>query len=546
MAVKQFNKVIHNLRQILDKQDACGPPDSDLLRRFVQLRDEAAFETLVRRHGPMVLGVCRRVLNNLHDAEDAFQACFLVLVRKAPGLRAPGTIGNWLYGVAYRTALHARGMALKRRVKETSVPLRTDAAEDRWSELRDLLDRELERLPEKYRSVVVLCDLEEKTRKEAARHLGWAEGTVASRLARGRCLLAKRLSRGGLALTGGALAMMLGQKAASACVPQVLLVSTIKAANLFAAGGVSTHVAMLAQGVLNSMLLTKLKTIAVVLAFTALLGAGIVGLSESTQAALSDPSGQFVPAEGQRSQRTKDGSASPDKDVTFMPLRPHSSAELVDQEVWKKASVDGKYSMLLKRIEVKDDLKSYKAFNDFGEWKGTSYAGHENLPAGYWVYVYPNWYIWGAKDAPIQKDVKKASVGGVYSILLKKIEVKADLESYKEFNDFGEWKGSSYAGHDDLPAGYWVYVYPNWYIWGDKDAKPASLPDDVKRASVGGKYKRLLKKIEVKTDLENYQEFNDYGEWQGTSYAGHDDLPAGYWVYVYPNWYIWGDKKDGK
>jgi len=600
MAVEQLNKVIHNLRHILDQRDWSAPPDCDLLRRYVQLRDEAAFETLVRRHGPMVLGVCRRILRNLHDAEDAFQAYFLVLVRKAPGLRAPGTIGNWLYGVAYRTALHARGLALKRRTKEASVAVRTEVPEDPWSELRDILDRELERLPEKYRTVVVLCDLQGKTRKEAARHLGWAEGTVASRLARSRCLLAKRLSQSGLAVTAAAVAMQFGQNAAPACVPQALLGSTIKAASLFGAGqaaeagSVSAHVAVLAQGVLKTMLLTKLKSMAVVLALTSLLGAGMVGLIHSTQAALPDN------AVHEAEQKAKPGTnmeiekaeaavdrakaqvdaqkanlavaqaalnqAEADRDRALAYLKESEkldssvnalekarrldrigpgpdSVELADQETWKKASVGDKYSMLLKKIEVKADLGSYKEFNDFGEWPGTSYAGNKNLPVGYWVYVYPNWYIWGAKDAPLQEDATKASVGGAYTILLKKLEAKEDRESYSEFNDYGAWQGTSYAGHNDLPVGYWVYVYPNWYIWAAKNAKPAAQQDDVKRASVGGKYSRLLKKIEEKADLENYNKFHDYGAWQGTSYAGHNDLPAGYWVYVYPNWYIWGDTK---
>src|SRR5712692_2333946 len=107
MAIGQLSKVIEHVRSILAKQDAAGMTDGDLLKRYVQQRDEAAFETLVRRHGPMVFGVCQRVLHNLHDAEDAFQATFLVLVKKASTVRSTGLLGNWLYGVGYRTALHA-------------------------------------------------------------------------------------------------------------------------------------------------------------------------------------------------------------------------------------------------------------------------------------------------------------------------------------------------------------------------------------------------------------------------------------------------------
>ena len=153
-------------------------------------KDEAAFEALVRRHGPMVLGVCRRVLRNHHDAEDAFQATFLVLVRKAASIVPREMVANWLYGVAYRTALKARSMIARQRVRErqvTEMP-EPEAAEpdDCWRDLQPLLDQELSRLPDKYRVPIVLCDLEGKTGKEAARQLGWPEGTVASRLARGR------------------------------------------------------------------------------------------------------------------------------------------------------------------------------------------------------------------------------------------------------------------------------------------------------------------------------------------------------------------------
>src|SRR6266404_4660716 len=130
MGAGQLNKVIDHLRSVLVKQEAAGITDADLLKRYAQQRDEAAFELLLRRHGPMVLGVCRRVLHNLHDAEDAFQATFLVLVRRASSLRSPGMIGNWLYGVAHRTALHARDAALRRRAKEAELVTRTEPVDD--------------------------------------------------------------------------------------------------------------------------------------------------------------------------------------------------------------------------------------------------------------------------------------------------------------------------------------------------------------------------------------------------------------------------------
>src|SRR5262249_20033095 len=176
-------------------------------------RDEGAFETLVRRHGPMVMGICRRVLGNPHDAEDAFQATFLVFIRKGSTLRSPGMVGNWLYGVAYRTALEAKKMARKRRVKEAAVMPPAQTPADSWADLRPVLDPELDRLPARYRAVLLLRDLEGRTRKEAAQHLGWPEGTVASRLASARYKLARRLGRYRLALTAAALAEVLSQNA---------------------------------------------------------------------------------------------------------------------------------------------------------------------------------------------------------------------------------------------------------------------------------------------------------------------------------------------
>jgi RNA polymerase sigma factor (sigma-70 family) len=193
----------------LDQETARS--DADLLKQFIEQRDESAFATLVRRHGAMVLGVCRRVVQNPHDAEDAFQATFLILVRKAAALARRELLANWLHGVAYHTALKARAAAMKRRARErqvTAVPEVAAREVDLWStELRALLDQELGRLPEKYRVAVILCDLEGKTRKAAARLLGCPEGSLSSRLARARALLAKRLARRGWAVAPGRLGL---------------------------------------------------------------------------------------------------------------------------------------------------------------------------------------------------------------------------------------------------------------------------------------------------------------------------------------------------
>ena len=264
---------IQHLRRAVLLQDAAGLTDGQLLGCFIDHRDEAAFAALVKRHGPMVWGVCRRLLNH-HDAEDAFQAAFLVLFRKAASIVPREMVANWLYGVARQTALQARRTAARRSARErqvTEMPEPAVAAQGLWHDLQPLLDQELCRLPDTHRSVIVLCDLEGKTRKEAARQLGLPEGTVGSRLARARAMLAKRLARHGLAVSGAALAGLLAQQAVSASAPTSVVFSTIKAASLITAGqgaatgAISVKVAALTEGVLKTMLLTKLKIATVVL-----------------------------------------------------------------------------------------------------------------------------------------------------------------------------------------------------------------------------------------------------------------------------------------
>jgi RNA polymerase sigma factor (sigma-70 family) len=216
-----------------------------------------------------------------------FQATFLVLVRRAASIAAPDLLANWLYGVAYQTARKARAVAAKRVARERQVvdmPEPAAAKRDPWDHLRPLLDQELSRLSNGYRVVLVLCDLEGKTRKEVARQLGLPEGTVGSRLARARAALAKRLARRGVALSGVALAAVLVQNVATAGVPDAVVSSTISAADYFAAGQaatglVSVKVVALAEGVLKAMVASKLKTVVAVLLVLCFLVAGITMFS---------------------------------------------------------------------------------------------------------------------------------------------------------------------------------------------------------------------------------------------------------------------------
>jgi RNA polymerase sigma factor (sigma-70 family) len=265
-------------------EQAEGQTDGHLLGQFVARRDEDAFAVLVRRHGPMVLGVCHRVLGNAADTEDAFQATFLVLVHKAASLTGRAVLGDWLHGVARRVALNARRAAARRRIKEQAMGRPEAQGDEPRNDWLPLLDEELSRLPEKYRLPIVLCELEGKARQEAARLLGWPEGTVASRLARGRTLLARQLARHGLAVPAGTLGV-LAQQTASASVPAALVDSTVKAASLVAAGQatatqISANVVGLTQEALKAMFLSKLKTALAVVVLVVLgavaLGYGVV------------------------------------------------------------------------------------------------------------------------------------------------------------------------------------------------------------------------------------------------------------------------------
>ncbi|MBX7104219.1 MAG: sigma-70 family RNA polymerase sigma factor [Gemmataceae bacterium] len=256
-------------------------PDCELVTRFADAADEGAFGELLRRHGPMVLGVCRRILRNESDADDAFQATFLVLVRKAGSIEPPGLVGNWLYGVAYNTALKARAMSQKRLARENAVVPRTPPTDAgmSWEEIRPILDQELNALPDKYRAPVLLCDIEGKSLKDAAGHLGWPLGTVGTRVARGRQMLRRRLARHGVTPTLVALPLLLTENAASAAVPAQLASSTVQSAAIVmhapanAALAVSKSVLLLYLAALRSLLLRRVSVLATWLLVAAAVGA---------------------------------------------------------------------------------------------------------------------------------------------------------------------------------------------------------------------------------------------------------------------------------
>jgi RNA polymerase sigma factor (sigma-70 family) len=303
MVHAQLGPVLRHIHRLAAAPGLDALSDGQLLERFTVRGEEAAFTALVRRHGPMVLGVCRRVLRDSPDAEDAFQATFLVLFRRARSVGRAGSLANYLYTVAYRAALKARAAAARRQRCEKEVrdmPRAQAHAEDVWNDLRPVLDEELNRLPDRYRAAVVVCYLQGRTTEEAARLLGCPRGTVKSRLARARELLRARLARRGVGLSAGLLAAVLAEHAAAA-VPAALTRAAVQLTVLAAAGEVLAPAACLAEGVLKAMFVTKLKVAtALLLALgTFLLAAGVWAHQARAQSPAEEPTRTDPPAAAQ-------------------------------------------------------------------------------------------------------------------------------------------------------------------------------------------------------------------------------------------------------
>lgn len=343
--------------------------DGQLLERYLTRSDEAAFEELVRRHGGMVLGVCRRLLRDEHAAEDAFQATFLVLVRKADSIRPRNHVGNWLYGVAYRTAQKARSQYRKRQAREIVVNDLASLPEKKSSspELHEVIDHELNRLHCKYRLPLVLCDLEGLTRKQAAQRLGWPEGTVATRLNKARSLLAKRLARHGLCFSAAGLSAAISVSAQAAFPSRELIAAAVKLSSAGAATTnlVASDVLSLSQGVLQTMTLTKIKTVAVVFALLLFFGIGTTllwgpALAEPTAVGIKGNS----PTKKQSRRRISDSGKTAKKAGEKTTSR-NSQPNLVKQESspinqWQKAPGVLRRAEIVKRLSDEISLKELK------------------------------------------------------------------------------------------------------------------------------------------------------------------------------------------
>jgi RNA polymerase sigma factor (sigma-70 family) len=310
------------LRRMFAAKGNDNVADAELVRRFAQQRDEAAFELLVWRHGRMVLHVCRRILGHEQEAEDAFQATFLALARRAGAIRKQASVPSWLHTVASRIAFAARARGGRRKTKEHALhqPLQGNAPDPAtlaaWQELGEILHAEVDRLGELYRLPFILCCLEGKTNAEAARELGCPVGTIESRLVRARERLRARLTRRGITLSAGLLAVALDGPARAISVNPALIGRTARAALLFAGGNtgaalISAHVLSMTEGILRTMLLSKVKPLA--LAALVLVMAGVTaGLFGRSALASGTPQAKPPAATGSAAQ-AKDAPAQAGK-----------------------------------------------------------------------------------------------------------------------------------------------------------------------------------------------------------------------------------------
>jgi RNA polymerase sigma factor (sigma-70 family) len=317
---------------------AASVSDAQLLERFAARRDGDAFALLVRRHGPMVLGVCRRVLQDWHAAEDAFQATFLVLARRAGSLRRPQAVGAWLHGVAHRTALKIRTAAARRRLCERDAcqyrPEAQHPLDPTWLDIRGVLDDAIDCLPGRYREPFILCCLEGRTVSQTANQLGWPRGTVATRLARAKVRLRRLLARHEAALPGALFAVAFEANTAAAAVPVAVARSTASAALEFmddaatAAGSVPAGVAATAREVLRNMLVTRIRMTVTGLIALALLGGGLSTLFSWTTAAAQTAQPPVMATKGESAKKEDAADKTKEIELPTAPIPTQAVAQI--------------------------------------------------------------------------------------------------------------------------------------------------------------------------------------------------------------------------
>jgi RNA polymerase sigma factor (sigma-70 family) len=454
MGQPTLSNLLHHVNRLLDDRQADGLTDADLLARFAEKRDEAAFEVLVWRHGPMVHGLCRRLLRRREDADDAFQAAFLILVRKARSISKRISLSSWLYKVTYRVALEVQAREAKHAVParcDVEFPAVVETDDVARRDLQRVIAEEVDRLPEKYRLPVVLCYLSGKTTEEAARRLGCPRGTILSRLATARKRLHGRLTRRGVGLTAIALAAALEQKAVAA--PAVLVSLTVRAAAWLAAGAVggsgavSGPVLFLMNGALKTMFVQKLKWAAAVLVAAALVGGG-GGLWFRQPAAAQSPA---------RPVREAAPAAKPAEELRAVAKTEETNRPL---GTWEKQV--GPYHATL-RIEA-DRLY----LTAMAEEKGNK----ENctLDADY--------------------SVTKDSV--LYGVLTG-AEVEASDTTGKEAGALSQFLDSPFSLHYRVDGNTLTVKNVNFGVFPDKDLRK----EDDERLMIAGRWKRVEKSKEV-------------------------------------------------
>jgi RNA polymerase sigma factor (sigma-70 family) len=347
MTTATLGGFLQHLRKAMAAETLASLSDRELVERFLASREEASFQALLQRHGPMVLRVCRRALSDEQDVEDVFQATFLVLAREAHAIRKYESLANWLHGVAHRVAVNAQKARARRHKHETQAAVAAGAVtltdELSWKELRAVLDEELVRLPEGLRAPLVLCYLEGLTQDEAAARLGQSKSTFRRNLERGRELLGVRLTRRGVTLSAALFALLLSECAASAAVPSALAASTTAAAAALAAGKAATALAsaraiLLARGLVQPALSAKVKIVCVALLTAVLAGLGAAAVQTGNDSADSTPP-----------------SADRQEGAKAAAIKPPEAAKVDDPKPAKR--IEFRNPLLVLRAEVQTELK---------------------------------------------------------------------------------------------------------------------------------------------------------------------------------------------
>jgi RNA polymerase sigma factor (sigma-70 family) len=364
----KLDQLMHHIRSLAGAESAGRFSDRQLLERFSADRDEAAFVALVQRHGAMVLNVCRRVLRNDSDSEDACQATFLVLARKAHSIRKQESLGSWLHGVAHRAATSLLRQITRRRTHEkhaaTAEPAQP-AADVTWREVRAILDEEIQRLPAKLKDPIVLCYLQGKPHSAGAQELGVNVTTFRGRLERARLLLQKKLTQRGVNLSGALLATVLFEKVGTAALPATLVVTTVKTAmttltGQSAAGVISTQVLSLAQGVINTMFVAKLKITAGAFVVLSLIGAGLGLLTQhALEARPSDaPILAVSKAKLNQAEDPKEAAGQPGQTANDQAPPAAQKLPLKKEDVLEKElrQLEGAWEMLSMDVDGKKEL----------------------------------------------------------------------------------------------------------------------------------------------------------------------------------------------